>query len=112
MPTLKESDDKIAVYHGHQLLLTFVPDALHRDAWKADWEHSPQWTKEYYSVYPWKKGYAVARPEHPVLGRFSGRYPTRKRAILECAEDFGYVARLQRWIEHMKTHEPPPPGDD
>jgi hypothetical protein len=78
-----------------------------KDSWHTTWDGVAGLDKQFYSVYPWKTGYAYSRPEHPVLGKFAGSADDRETAMNICAADFVEVARLQRWIEYMKTNEPP-----
>jgi len=60
-----------------------------------------------YLVYKWKKGWAVSRPKHPLLDDLDGVYSERDDAMQACADDFAIVARVRRWHEYIKTHEPP-----
>jgi hypothetical protein len=89
--------------------LTFKRDerAAH-ESWGAQVEVLSQPFNPYrYLVYKWKDGWAVSRPKHPLLDDLDGVYRTRDYAMQACADDFAVIARLRRWQEYMKTHEPP-----
>lgn len=115
-----DSESRIVVPAGPRDALAFVPDEIRRsssdswaDAWLTRWPYSPKWTLEYYTVcphdHPHDTAYDAHRPPHPLLGEFSGRFKNRKKAMQACADDFEKVARLQRWVEYMATHEPGEP---
>lgn len=75
--------------------------------YRASFPWNEPFVHDEYIIYKWINGWAYSRPDHSILGKFSGCVTRLDIAKLRCETDLLGQARLRGWHEYMLANDSP-----